>query len=57
MGKVKDDCRMEAPTALSKSQEDTLCSYIKYMADRGFPLTVNHRLNLNDLKCVCTVQV
>ncbi|KAG0715175.1 hypothetical protein GWK47_012538 [Chionoecetes opilio] len=40
-GNAKGDCRMGSPTALSDEQEQTLCRYIEYMADRRFPLTVS----------------
>ena len=36
-----DNCTMGRSTILSYSQEKDLCSYIEYMAQRGFPLTVN----------------
>lgn len=43
-GRVKINCRMGPPTALSDEQEKTLCHYMEYMADQGFPLTVSHIL-------------
>ena len=42
--KVKDDCRLGKPTHLTMSQEDNLCRYVEYMAQRGFPLSVNQVL-------------
>lgn len=39
---IKDDCKAGgAGTYLSEEHEQSLCSYIEYMAHRGFPLTVN----------------
>lgn len=32
--------KMEAPTALNAEEESALCSYIEYMANRGFPLSI-----------------
>ena len=40
--KVKDNCRVGGRgTILSEEHELSLCAYIKYMAQRGFPLTVS----------------
>ena len=36
-----DNCTMGKPPILTNEQEENLCSYIAYMAQRGFPLTVN----------------
>ena len=39
--KVADSCKLGKPRALSDEHEKSLCGYIEYMAQRGFPLTVN----------------
>ena len=41
--KVKggDQCQRGRPSALTAMQEESLCAYIKYMAECGFPMTVN----------------
>lgn len=40
--KVKDNCKAGGGgTILSEENEKSLCTYIEYMATRGFPLTVN----------------
>ena len=39
---IKDDCKAgDAGTYLSDEHELSLCSYIEYMAKRGFPLTIS----------------
>ena len=38
-GRVRHGSRPGPKTALSKEEEDALCSYLIYMAERGFPLT------------------
>ena len=39
---IKDDCKGGgAGTFLSQEHEESLCSYIDYMAKRGFPLTIS----------------
>lgn len=44
-GKVREDCTSAGRRrALTLDQEKDLCSYITYMAGRGFPLTVNQIL-------------
>ena len=43
--KVKDNCKAGGPpTILSEEHELSLCSYIEYMATRGFPLTISQIL-------------
>ena len=40
--KVKDDCPGAGrQSILSKKQEQNQCNYIEYIANRGFPLTIN----------------
>ena len=38
-GRVEHGCKPGPRTALSKSEEDSLVSYLVFMAQRGFPLT------------------
>ena len=38
-GRVRHGSHPGPKTALSKEEEDVLCSYLIYMAERGFPLT------------------
>ena len=39
---IKDDCKGGGGgTYLSEEHEQSLCSYIDYMAKRGFPLTIS----------------
>ena len=39
--KVEDNCCNGRRTVLNPTEENSLCSYIEYMATRGFPLTIN----------------
>ena len=42
--KVKENCNLGKPTHLTMGQEENLCRYIEYMAQRGIPLTINQIL-------------
>ena len=43
-GRVKLKSKMGVKTALSSEEESALCNYITYMANRGFPLTIQQIL-------------